>query len=217
MEGGGSSVSGPGGRLQPPEGLLPQLWLNAGGELRPGLAILRPRLRERLRELHPAAGEPLPRRPARTLGVAGAGRREPALQEMILDGRNVRGGQAELRGGPAAPGPGGGPHRPGDPRRARPGRSHRSCAARGTYAQNLFAVRPSLGAGDRFRVGVTLMHVRDDDESIPLLRTAPSRRSTPSTVPPNPAPRDNLVAGLDVCCAWPAAGSPRATRTRPRC
>ncbi|HEX6630498.1 MAG TPA: hypothetical protein VF048_05380, partial [Gemmatimonadaceae bacterium] len=66
----------------------------------------------------------------------------------------------------------------------------------GTYAQNLWAVRPSLGAGDRFRVGFTLMHARDQVESIPLLRTAPAADS--STIAANPAPQDNLVAGFDV-------------------
>jgi hypothetical protein len=115
---------------------------------------------------------------------------------VILDGRHVRGGELALRAGPArlelVAGRSSrgisGALLPGDPS---------AVLRRGTYAQNLFALRPSLGAGDRFRVGLTVLHVRDDLESIPALRSAPLALDS-STQALNPAARDNLVAGMDV-------------------
>jgi hypothetical protein len=196
MEGGGSSVSGPGAGFSRQKELLPQLWVNAGGELRPGWRYT---ARTYLSGYESSTRQPVNRYRADLRGPwvsLALGDVNPALQEMILDGRHVRGGEAELRGGPfrldlvagrtgrAIPGA----LDPADPTLTR---------RAGSYAQNLWAVRPSVGAGDRFRVGLTLMNVRDDVESIPLLRTEPSALDS-STLAANPAPRDNLVGGLDV-------------------
>lgn len=195
MEGGGSSVSGPGAEFSRQEEFLPRMWFTAGGELRPGWRYT---ARAHLSGYESAYQQPVHRFRAdlRTPGVSLAlGDVNPALHDVILAGRHVRGGQVGLRAGPlrldAVMGRTrraiGGALQPFDPT---------SVLRPGTYEQNLLAVRPSLGAGDRFRVGFTLMRVRDDVESIPLLRTAPSADS--STLPVNPAPRDNLVGGFDV-------------------
>ncbi|HKP75221.1 MAG TPA: hypothetical protein VJT67_06725, partial [Longimicrobiaceae bacterium] len=196
MEGGGTSVSGPGAGLSREKEVLPQLWLNAGGELLPGW---RYNANAYVTGYESSTRQPVNRFRADLrsswLGLA-VGDVNPALHDVILSGRRVRGGQLDLRAGPfrldvvagrtnrAIPGA----LQPLDPTAVR---------RAGTFAQDLWAVRPSVGAGDRFRVGLTLMHVRDDVESIPLLRTAPSTPDA-STVAVNPAPRDNLVGGMDV-------------------
>jgi len=196
MEGGGSNVSGRGADLSREQEILPQLWLTAGGELRPGW---RYNARAYVSGYESSTRQPVNRfradlrTPALSLALGDV---NPALHDVILAGRHVRGGQAELRAGPlrldlvagrtgrAIPGA----LDPLDPTLVR---------RAGTYGQNLLAVRPSLGAGDNFRVGLTFMHVRDDAESIELLRTQPSLVDS-STLAVNPAPRDNLVAGFDV-------------------
>ncbi|HET7231649.1 MAG TPA: hypothetical protein VFJ16_16685 [Longimicrobium sp.] len=196
MEGGGTSTSGPGADFSRQEQFLPQLWLNAGGDLGSGW---RYSTRAYVSGYESSTRQPANRFRAdlrgRWLSVA-LGDVNPALHDVILAGRNVRGGQVDLRAGPfrldmVAGRTGraiGGALDPLDPTRVR---------RPGTYAQNLVAVRPSLGAGDRFRVGLTVMHVRDDMESIPLLRTQPEPLDS-ATLAVNPAPRDNLVGGLDV-------------------
>ncbi len=196
MEGGGTNVSGPGAGFSREEEFLPQLWLTAGGELRPGWRYT---ARGYLSGYESPDRQPVNRfradlrTPALSLAVGDV---NPALHDVILAGRHVRGGQGELRAGPLrldlVAGRTGraidGALDPLDPTLVR---------RAGTYAQSMVAVRPSLGAGDRFRVGLTVMHVRDDAESIPLLRTSPSPADS-STLAVNPAPRDNLVAGFDV-------------------
>ena len=196
MEGASSSVSGDGAEFSRERELLPQLWLTAGGELRPGW---RYKASAYVSGYESATRQPVDRfraelrAPWATLALGDV---NPVLQDVILAGRHVRGGQGELRAGPfhldlvagrtgrAIPGA----LDPLDPTAIR---------RQGTFAQSLVAVRPSVGAGDRFRVGFTVMHVRDDMESIPLLRTEPALLDS-ATLSAVPAPRDNLVAGFDV-------------------
>ncbi|MGQ0813659.1 MAG: hypothetical protein ACT4O1_04265, partial [Gemmatimonadota bacterium] len=66
----------------------------------------------------------------------------------------------------------------------------------GTFGQKLFAVRPAIGAGDRFQAGLTFMQVRDDVGSIPDIRV-PSSATNPERSANSP-PKDNLVAGFDL-------------------
>ena len=195
IEGGGTSTSGPGASLSREEEFLPQVWLDAGGEITPGWRYA---VKTYVTGYESAARQPVNRYRAELRGSwlsLAVGDVNPALHETILNGRRVRGGQVDLHAGPfrldLVAGRTGRPI-PGalDPLDLtlirRPG----------TYAQNLWAVKPSVG-GDRFRVGFTVMHVRDDLESIPLLRTEPEALDS-STLAVNPAPRDNLVAGFDV-------------------
>ncbi|HEU4556522.1 MAG TPA: hypothetical protein VFS20_01690 [Longimicrobium sp.] len=196
MEGGATSVSGSGEQFSRQEEFLPRMWFNAGGELRPGWRYT---ARAHVTGYESSDRQPVNRfradlrTPALQLAVGDV---NPVLHDVILAGRHVRGGQVGLRLGPL--------HLD-----AVAGRTRRSIDGAlqpldptlvlrpGTYEQNMFAVRPSLGVGDRFRVGFTVMRTRDDVESIPLLRTQPSAVDS-STASANPAPRDNLVAGLDV-------------------
>jgi hypothetical protein len=193
MEGGSNSVSGPGAAFRREEDFAPRMWLNAGGQVRPGW---RYSVRGHLSGYESSGRQPVNRFRAdlRTPGVSLAvGDVNPMLHDVILSGRRVRGGQLDLRAGPAG-------------LTVVAGQSMRPVEAtldpldgtvilrRGTFGQQLLAVRPSLGAGG-FRVGLTVMRVRDDVESIPELRTDPAADS--GTVSANPAPRDNLVAGVD--------------------
>lgn len=196
MEGAANSVSGAGADLSREKEVLPQMWLTAGGELRPGWRYT---ANAYVSGYESSFAQPVNRFRAELRGswlTLAAGDVNPTLHDVILSGRRVRGGQVDLRAGPfgldivagrtgrAIPGA----LDPLDPTVVR---------RFGTYEQNLIAVRPSLGAGDRFRVGLTVMRVRDDVGSIPLLRTQPSALDS-STLAATPAPRDNLVAGFDV-------------------
>lgn len=196
MEGGGTDVSGPGAPFSRQESFLPQMWLNAGGELGSGWRYA---AKAYVSGYESGTQQPVNRFRAEVrspwLALA-LGDVNPELQGMILDGRRVRGGQAGLRAGPLR-------------LDVTAGRTVRAIVPSldalnpalvdraGTYAQNLIAVRPSIGAGDRFRVGLTVMRVRDDVESIPFLRTEPAALDS-ATFSASPAPRDNLVAGMDV-------------------
>jgi hypothetical protein len=193
MHGAGSSASGPGAAFRREEDFAPRMWLTAGGQLRPGW---RYSLRGHLSGYESEHRQPVNRLRAeiRTPGVTLAlGDVNPVLHDVILVGRRVRGGQLDLRAGPAGLSvvagqslrPVSGTLDPLD---------RTSVLRRGTFGQALVAVRPSLGARG-FRVGLTVMRVRDDAGSIPALRTDPAANS--GTVSANPAPRDNLVAGLD--------------------
>jgi hypothetical protein len=196
MEGASRAVSGEGAELSRERELLPQLWLTAGGELRPGW---RYRANAYVSGYESSTRQPVNRFRAELrapwMSVA-LGDVNPMLQDVILAGRHVRGGQADLRAGPfrldlVA----------GRTGRAIPGALDpldlTVIRRPGTFAQSLVAVRPSVGAGDRFRVGFTVMNVRDDAESIALLRTEPTLLDS-ATLAATPAPRDNLVAGFDV-------------------
>jgi hypothetical protein len=66
----------------------------------------------------------------------------------------------------------------------------------GTFGQDLFAIRPAIGSGDRFQLGATFMRVNDDVESIPDLRLTAGDAADFRTA--NPPPKDNVVGGLDV-------------------
>ena len=195
MEGGGNSVSGPGAAFRRQEDVVPRMWLTAGGEVRPGWRYT---VRTHLSGYESASRQPVNRFRAelRTPGVSLAlGDVNPVLHDVILAGRRVRGGQVDLRAGPVGLSvvaarslrPVSGALNPLDSTRI---------LRSGTYAQDLVAVRPSLGGRGPFRVGLTLMHVRDDVGSIPLLRTDPASADS-ATRAVNPAPRDNLVAGMD--------------------
>jgi hypothetical protein len=194
MEGGGSAASGPGASFRREEDFAPRMWVTAGGQLRPGWRYT---VRGHLSGYESSARQPVNRLRAelRTPGVTLAlGDVNPVLHDVILAGRRVRGGQLDLRAGPAG-------------LSIVAGQSMRPVSAAldpldrtsilrgGTYGQELLAVRPSLGAGG-FRVGVTVMRVRDDAGSIPALRTDAAAADS-GTFSANPAPRDNLVAGLD--------------------
>jgi hypothetical protein len=196
IEGGGTSTSGPGARFSREEEFLPQMWLDAGGEISPGWRYA---VKTYVTGYESSDRQPVNRyraelrAPWMTLALGDV---NPALHDVILNGRRVRGGQLDLQAGPFRL----------DLVAGRTGRAISGALnpldltvirRPGTYAQNLWAVKPSVGAGDRFRVGFTVMHVRDDVESIPLLRTEPAPLDS-STLAVNPAPRDNLVAGFDV-------------------
>lgn len=194
MEGGSNSVSGPGAAFRREEDFAPRMWITAGGQVRPGW---RYSVRGHLSGYETRDRQPVNRLRAelRAPGVTLAlGDVNPVLHDVILSGRRVRGGQLDLRAGPAGLSvvagqsmrPVSGAVDPLDP----------SVILRsGTYGQELLAVRPSLGAR-WFRVGLTVMRVRDDVGSIPALRTE-STAADSGTFSANPAPRDNLVAGMD--------------------
>lgn len=196
MEGGGNAISGPGADFSRERDFLPQMWLTAGGDLGRGWRYT---ARAYLSGYESSFRQPVDRfRADLRSGWASLalGDVNPVLNEMILSGRRVRGGQADLRAGPlrldlvagranrAIPGA----LDPLDPTLVLRG---------GTYGQDLVAVRPSVGIGDRFRVGLTVMNVRDAMGSIPILRTSPDPLDS-ATLAVNPSARDNLVAGLDV-------------------
>jgi hypothetical protein len=195
LEGAGQSVTGLGAPLARNEEFLPRMWLSAGGLIRPGWRYA---LRLHLSGYESSEQQPVNRyrfdfrAPFMSLS---AGDVNPVFQGLILSGRRVRGAQGELLAGPFRIAAVGGSTRraiggllmPGDPT---------SVQRQGTYGQNLFAVRPAVGSGELYQVGVTVMRVRDDAASIPLLRTAPSGTGVSESA--NPAPKDNLVAGLDL-------------------
>ncbi len=66
----------------------------------------------------------------------------------------------------------------------------------GTFGRDLFAVRPSFGRGERFQLGITALHVRDDVGSISNLRTNPDANGSTQSV--NRLPKDNLALGTDM-------------------
>jgi hypothetical protein len=194
IEGGGNAVSGPGAAFRRAEDFAPRMWLNAGGQVRPGWRYT---MRGHLSGYESAGRQPVNRFRAelRTPGVSLAvGDVNPMLHDVILAGRRVRGGQLDLRAGAAGLSivagqsmrPVSGAVDPLD---------RTNILRAGTFGQQLLAVRPSLGAGG-FRLGLTVMRVRDDVGSIAALRTDPAAADS-GTFSANPAPRDNLVAGLD--------------------
>lgn len=194
MEGGGNSVSGPGAAFRREEEFAPRMWLTAGGQIRPRWRYT---FRGHLSGYESADRQPVNRFRAelRTPAVSLAlGDVNPVLHDVILSGRRVRGGQMDVRAGPAALS-----IVAGQSLRAIPGRldplNSSAVLRTGTYGQDLLAVRPSVGVGG-FRLGLTMMRVRDDAGSIPTLRTDAAAADS-GTFSANPAPRDNLVAGLD--------------------
>lgn len=196
VEGAGQQVSGAGAPLRRGEDFLPSMWLNAGGIIRPGW-----RYATRVHMSGYESGDRQPvnryrfdlRAPFMNLS---AGDVNPVFHELVLSGRRVRGVQGELWAGPARIS-----IVSGQSRRAIPGTvdlANPTLVDRyGTFGQSLFAVRPSFGSGRVFQLGLTMLRVRDDVESLQGARTQPGS-SGGSTRSVNPAPKDNLVTGLDL-------------------
>jgi hypothetical protein len=128
----------------------------------------------------------------------------PNFQELILWGRRVRGWSFDLRGGFAN-------------LAVVSGQSRRSVDAqlfeghatiadftqvfrRGAYAQDLLAIRPYFGSGERFQFGITVLKVRDNVNSITDLRTSDPTGAVTNfaSVSANALPKDNLVLGTDI-------------------
>jgi hypothetical protein len=196
LEGASQSVSGAGAPLRRGEEFLPLMWLNAGGVIDgPWRYAARVHLSGyESNELQPVNRFRFDLR-GPFLNVSG-GDVTPVFHDLILAGRRVRGVQGELWSGPfriavVA----------GESRRAIRGRllsGDPTIVDRfGTYGQNLFAIRPAIGTGRNFQIGLTAMRVRDDVGSIPDLRTSPTIDDG-ATQSANQAPKDNLVGGLDV-------------------
>jgi hypothetical protein len=195
LEGSGGSVTGPGAELRRDEPFVPRLWVTASGELRPGwryaaLAHVSGYESSGVQPVNRFRGDL--RIPWASVSVGDV---DPTVHDVILSGRTVRGGHAALGSGRARL-----DVVAGRSMRAIPGLLHpldRSLVSRfGTHAQDLLAVRPSVGFGTSVRFGATLLRVRDDVGSIPQLSTIPAALDG-GVRSANPAPRDNLVAGVD--------------------
>ncbi|HUF76657.1 MAG TPA: hypothetical protein VMM35_10280 [Longimicrobiales bacterium] len=195
LEGASQSVSGAGAGLQRAEEFLPLMWLNAGGVISSGW---RYSARVHMSGYESEFQQPVNRfrfdlrGPFLNLAVGDV---NPIFQDLILAGRRVRGVQGDLTLGPlriAAVS--------GESRRAVQGALSPGDATVisrfGTFGQNLTAVRPSIGSGEHFQLGLTAMQVRDDTTSLLTLRTSPFAGGSTRSV--NPAPKDNLVVGSDL-------------------
>lgn len=193
LSGAASSVSGAGAALRQQDDFQPNMWLNAGGEIASGW-----RYTAAIYMTGQESSEAQPmnryrfdlRAPFFKVSVGDV---HPFMQDLILAGRRVRGVQGELRAGPLRVG-----LVSGETRRAIPAlvnTADGTVLRTGTFGQNLFAVRPALGSGDRFQAGVTFLHVRDDVGSIPDLRVNNGAQADRSA---NAPPKDNLVAGFDL-------------------
>lgn len=198
LEGQALSTTGPGADLRRDQGALPRLWLNAGGLLGGGWRYSA--------RVHLSGYESSDRQPVNRYRVdlrsdwlrASLGDVSPAYHDLILAGRRVRGVEADLRAGPASLSVLWGESRrgieglvdPDDPTRV---------LRKGTYARDVFAVRPAVG-GSTFQVGATFFRARDDVGSIPDLRNELDPvfgGGGELTGRVNVAPKDNVVAGTD--------------------
>jgi hypothetical protein len=196
FESAGQSASGPGADFRRDESFVPRLWVNAGGTIAPGWRYST--------RIHVSGYESSNRQPvnrfrfdvrSNRLNVA-LGDVNPNFQDVMLAGRRVRGFQGDVRAGPVQVA-----LVTGSTRRAIDGiidpADPFQLVRTGTFGQNLFALRPSVGRGERFQVGMTVLRVRDDVNSLDLdLRTDPDP-SSGATQAASPLPRDNLVAGTD--------------------
>jgi hypothetical protein len=196
VEAAGQSASGEGIALRREEEFLPRLWLTAGGEIADGW---RYSARVHRSGYEAPTQQPVDRYSFDVRGpflYAAVGDVHPVMQDLILSGRRVRGAHGELRAGPARV-----KVVAGQSRRSVPGLldplDPGSVLRYGTFGQDLIAVRPSIGRGDRFQLGLTALRVRDDAGSIPLLRTTPTSLERPSRSA-YPSPKENLAAGLDL-------------------
>ncbi|MFO7768373.1 MAG: hypothetical protein R6W82_05400 [bacterium] len=127
--------------------------------------------------------------------TVGAGDVTPRLQELMLWGRRVRGLSMDVRGGPVNLAVVSGQSRRAvTPFVAPLTDTTGTVWRRGTFAQDLFALRPYFGSGQKMQFGLTFMHVRDDVGSLDPLRATNASGTTTNA---NPLPKDNLVAGLD--------------------
>ncbi len=127
----------------------------------------------------------------------GVGDVTPRMHELILWGRRVRGYAVDLRTGPVN-------------LMVVSGQSRRAVTAqlfsndptrvyrRGVYEQDLLAVRPSFGSGRTFQLGLTVLKVRDDINSLSEVRTNDPADEDAPTESANALPKDNLALGLDV-------------------
>lgn len=189
--------SGPGADFRRDESFVPRLWVNAAGTIRPGWRYAT--------RIHVSGYESSSRQPvnrfrfdvrSRRLNLA-FGDVNPNLQQLMLAGRRVRGFQGDVGLGPVRL-----EVATGQARRAIEGLLDPADPTRilrtGTYGQDLIALRPSVGSGDRFRFGLTFLRVRDDVGSIDgELRTDPDPISGGSASAAG-TPRDNVVAGADL-------------------
>ena len=193
----GQSASGPGADFRRDESFVPRLWVNAAGTITPGWRYAT--------RIHMSGYESSSRQPvnrfrfdvrSNRLNMA-VGDVNPVFQEVMLAGRRVRGFQGDVGVGPVRLAMVTGQTRrpidgvldPQDPYQL---------LRTGTWGQNLFALRPSVGSGDRWQLGLTVLRVRDDVNSIDGdLRTEPDPE-TGGTSSVAPLPRDNLVAGADL-------------------
>jgi len=191
-----ASVSGPGAATRRGEDFLPLLWLNAGGIIS---GSWRYSARIHLSGYESSTSQPVNRyqvtlRSERT--SLSFGDVNPQIQELILVGRRVRGIQGEGRAGLV-----GLSVVAGETRRAieplLDGANPTFVARSGSFAQDLVAIRPTIGSPRSVQGGLTLLRVRDDVNSISELRTAPSS-SDGSTRSANPLPKDNIVLGTDL-------------------
>jgi hypothetical protein len=196
IEAAGQSASGEGEPFRRDEEFNPRVWLTAGGELAEGW---RYSARVHRSGYESSVRQPVDRYSFDVRGpflYAAVGDVHPVMQDLILAGRRVRGVQGDVRAGPARVSV-----VTGQSRRAVPGLldpDDPSAVLRsGTFGQDLLAVRPSIGRGDRFQLGLTMLRVRDDTTSIPMLRTTPGAIDAPS-FRASPAPQDNVAAGLDL-------------------
>ena len=193
----GRSASGPGADFRRDETFVPRLWVNASGTILPGWRYAT--------RIHVSGYESSSHQPvnrfrfdvrSNRLNVA-VGDVNPVFQEVMLGGRRVRGVQGDVAVGPVRLA-----MVTGQTRRAIDGvldpQDPYQLLRTGTYGQNLFAVRPSVGSGNRWQLGLTVLRVRDDVGSIDGdLRTEPDPE-TGGTSSAAPLPRDNLVAGADL-------------------
>lgn len=195
FEGSALSTSGPGAELRRDEAAVPRLWLNAGGLLGGGWRYSA--------RVHLSGYESSDRQPVNRYRFevrsdhldATVGDMNPVLHGLILGGTRVRGVRADASGGPARLSVVWGESRrgidgavdPTDPERVE---------RRGTYARDIFAVRPAVG-GDKLQVGVTFLRAKDDVSSIPELRTGDGDPEGGATARVNPLPKENVVAGTD--------------------
>ncbi len=126
----------------------------------------------------------------------GVGDVTPRMHELILWGRRVRGWSVDLRTGPVNLSV-----VSGQSRRAVEGQLYgndpTSVYRRGVFDQDLLAIRPSFGSGRTFQLGLTVLKVRDDINSLTELRTEAESPGGP-TQSANTLPKDNLALGLDL-------------------
>ncbi|MGQ0815665.1 MAG: hypothetical protein ACT4O1_14615, partial [Gemmatimonadota bacterium] len=157
LSGASASVSGAGSALRTTDNFQPNMWLNAGGLIGGGWRYSA--------HVHVSGAESEFQQPVNQYRFdlrgpflrVSLGDVHPAMQSLILNGQRVRGVQGELRLGPARVS-----MVSGESRRAIPAlvsTADGTVLRTGTFGQKLFAVRPAIGAGDRFQAGLTFMQV----------------------------------------------------------
>lgn len=196
VEGSGNSLSGAGAEFSRNESFAPLMWLNVGGLLAPGWSYS---ARVHASGYEASTAQPVNRyradlrAPFFSLAVGDV---NPFYHGLILAGQRVRGVQGDIKAGPLRLSA-----VSGKTRRAVGGLLDPLLASNvlrpGTFGQDLLAIRPAIGSGDRFQLGATLMRVRDDVSSITDLRVQ-SFNGAEDTRTANPPPKDNVVGGMDL-------------------